>query len=151
MSGGEQQRVAVAKALANSPKVVLMDEPTGNLDSKNTTHLMTLINQPNEDNQQTFIIVTHDPQVSKMTSKTFYMEDGLIIRKTKQKTLSQSVKYQKSKINTYLNKLDSLYLMRKIDRKTVFRSPFKIYKKRMVEAEINAISLQLSSRKVFSY
>jgi len=95
MSGGEQQRVAVAKALANSPKVVLMDEPTGNLDSKNTTHLMTLINQLNEDNQQPFIIVTHDPQVSKMTSKTFYMENGLIIRKTKQKTLSQSVKYQK--------------------------------------------------------
>ena len=94
MSGGEQQRVAVAKALANSPKVVLMDKPTGNLDGKNTTHLMTLINQLNEDNQQT-LIVTHDPQVSKMTSKTFYMENGLIIRKTKQKTLSQSVKYQK--------------------------------------------------------
>jgi ABC-type lipoprotein export system ATPase subunit len=78
LSGGEMQRVAVARALANNPSVVLMDEPTGNLDSKSAMMLMELIKKLNEKNEQTFVIVTHSKMIAKNTNKIYEMFDGEI-------------------------------------------------------------------------
>jgi ABC-type lipoprotein export system ATPase subunit len=78
LSGGEMQRVAVARALANKPSVVLMDEPTGNLDSKSAMMLMELIRKLNEENKQTFVIVTHSKMIAKNTYRIYEMLDGKI-------------------------------------------------------------------------
>lgn len=78
LSGGEQQRVAVARALINHPSVVLADEPSGNLDTENARELHQLFLQLRDQLQQTFVIVTHNPQLSEMADRTLYMEDGLL-------------------------------------------------------------------------
>ena len=79
LSGGEQQRVAIARALANDPAIVLADEPTGNIDSKTSMSLMNLIDRMNEEKEQAFIIVTHDPQIAKATDRIIHMKDGVLI------------------------------------------------------------------------
>ncbi|MDI6810957.1 MAG: ABC transporter ATP-binding protein [archaeon] len=78
LSGGEQQRVAVARALANEPDIILADEPTGNLDSKTSKDLMVLLKKTNE-RGKTIIVVTHDPIVAGFTMKTFTLVDGRIV------------------------------------------------------------------------
>lgn len=78
MSGGEVQRVAIARALSNRPAIVLADEPTGNLDSKNGLEIMNLFKRLNRQENQTFIIVTHDPSVANQTQKTIHIKDGSI-------------------------------------------------------------------------
>jgi putative ABC transport system ATP-binding protein len=78
LSGGEQQRVAVARALANEPDIILADEPTGNLDSKTSKDLMVLLKETNE-RGKTIIVVTHDPVVAGFTMKTFTLVDGRIV------------------------------------------------------------------------
>jgi len=78
LSGGEQQRVTIARALANSPAIVLADEPTGDLDSKSAQSLMKLIRELNKRNKQTFIIVTHDPIVAEACTKIYNIRDGRI-------------------------------------------------------------------------
>jgi putative ABC transport system ATP-binding protein len=77
LSGGEQQRVAVARALANDPDTILADEPTGNLDSKTSKDIMELLKETNE-RGTTIIMVTHDPLVASYTEHTFRMVDGRI-------------------------------------------------------------------------
>jgi len=79
MSGGEQQRVAVARALVNRPAIVLADEPTGELDSATAGEIMALMRSLNREGQ-TFIIVTHDPQVAAQTDRTVYLQDGTVVR-----------------------------------------------------------------------
>lgn len=79
MSGGENQRVAVARALVNNPSVVLADEPSGSLDSKNKEELHQLFFRLREEFQQTFVIVTHDEQLASITDRTILMRDGHII------------------------------------------------------------------------
>lgn len=79
MSGGEQQRIAVARALINNPSVVLADEPSGNLDSQSAKELHQLFFNLRDKLGQTFIIVTHNPQLAEMADKTFTMKDGIII------------------------------------------------------------------------
>ena len=79
LSGGEQQRVAIARALINSPAIILADEPSGNLDSQNAKKLHELFIKLNQELKQTFIIVTHNKELAKMTNRTLEMVDGKII------------------------------------------------------------------------
>jgi putative ABC transport system ATP-binding protein len=79
LSGGERQRAAIARSLANRPGVLLADEPTGNLDSKNAAHVMELLSQLQREHQTTLILVTHDLEVASHASRILTMRDGRII------------------------------------------------------------------------
>lgn len=79
LSGGEQQRVAVARALINDPDVVMADEPTGNLDSRNARELHHLFMELRDQLKQTFIIVTHNEELAPMSDRQLVMKDGRII------------------------------------------------------------------------
>ena len=79
LSGGEAQRVAVARALINSPKIIFADEPTGNLDSKNADDLHHLFFDLRDKYNQTFVIVTHNKELAEITDRKLVMKDGLII------------------------------------------------------------------------
>ncbi len=79
LSGGEKQRTAIARALVNKPRVVFADEPTGSLDSRNRDEIQTIISGLRESLGQTFVIVTHDPQMAEIADRTVHMEDGKII------------------------------------------------------------------------
>lgn len=79
LSGGEQQRVAVARALINGPDIVFADEPTGNLDSANARELHQLFFDLREKMQQTFLIVTHNEELAGMSDRVLHMKDGKII------------------------------------------------------------------------
>jgi lipoprotein-releasing system ATP-binding protein len=80
LSGGEKQRVAVARALVNKPAVILADEPSGNLDSRNRDELHDLLFTLRNDMGQTFIIVTHDDSFAERSDKIIHIKDGLILR-----------------------------------------------------------------------
>jgi lipoprotein-releasing system ATP-binding protein len=80
LSGGEQQRTAVARALINSPDLILADEPSGNLDSKNAVELHNLFFQLRKELGQTFIIVTHNPDLSQMADRRVEITDGQILK-----------------------------------------------------------------------
>ena len=84
MSGGEQQRVAVARALANNPPVILGDEPTGDLDSKSAKNLIELIRSLRREKKITFILVTHDPLVVEGCDRVYSIRDGKIIKEFSQ-------------------------------------------------------------------
>jgi lipoprotein-releasing system ATP-binding protein len=79
LSGGEQQRVAIARALINNPKLILADEPTGNLDTKNGQEVFDLIKELRTELQQTFIVVTHNQELANQSDRILHMEDGHII------------------------------------------------------------------------
>jgi lipoprotein-releasing system ATP-binding protein len=78
LSGGEQQRVAVARALINNPKVIFADEPSGNLDSVNARELHNLFFKLRNEFKQTFVIVTHNAELAEMADRTLVMRDGVI-------------------------------------------------------------------------
>lgn len=79
LSGGEQQRIAVARALINSPKLILADEPSGNLDSQNASELHQLILNLRADFKQTFIIVTHNADLAELADRKLTMQDGELL------------------------------------------------------------------------
>lgn len=81
ISGGEQQRVAIARALIMNPKIILADEPTGNLDSKTGQDIMKIIGNLNRDFNTTVITVTHDHSVAKQAQKLIYLKDGYLTKK----------------------------------------------------------------------
>ena len=81
LNGGEQQRVAIARALVNDPTLVLADEPTGDLDSENAVVFMELVKELNKKQNQTFLIVTHDPLVSNECDKIYAIRDGRLTEK----------------------------------------------------------------------
>ena len=80
LSGGQQQRVAIGRVLMNAPSVVLADEPTGNLDSKNSAEIMSLLRASNKKFKQTLIVITHDEDVALMADRVIAIEDGRIVR-----------------------------------------------------------------------
>lgn len=80
LSGGQQQRVSIGRALINSPTVILADEPTGNLDSKNSQEIMNLLRLSNEKYHQTLIIITHDEEIANQARYLIHIEDGRICR-----------------------------------------------------------------------
>jgi lipoprotein-releasing system ATP-binding protein len=83
MSGGEQQRTAVARALINSPRIIFADEPSGNLDSKNAQELHEIFFKLRDEFNQTFVIVTHNEQLATMADRTLVMKDGLIVQEVR--------------------------------------------------------------------
>ena len=80
LSGGEQQRVAVARALINNPDIVFADEPTGNLDTANAKELHQLFFDLRRQFRQTFLIVTHNEELATMSDRVLHMKDGIIVQ-----------------------------------------------------------------------
>ncbi len=80
LSGGQQQRVSIGRALVNNPAIVLADEPTGNLDSKNSAEIVELLKYFNRENHQTLIIITHDERIALQADRIIAIEDGRIAR-----------------------------------------------------------------------
>jgi len=83
LSGGQQQRVSIGRALMNAPAVVLADEPTGNLDSKNSREIMELLKFYNQKYEQTLIVITHDESIARQADRILTIEDGRIVRDEK--------------------------------------------------------------------
>lgn len=77
LSGGQQQRIALARALVNKPSIILADEPTGELDSKTSIEIIEMLKKLNRENNQTFLIVTHNDEVAKACKKIIHLKDGL--------------------------------------------------------------------------
>lgn len=80
LSGGQQQRVAIARAVVANPKLILADEPTGNLDSKNSKEIVELLRQFNKALNQTVIIITHDERIALDADRVIAVEDGKIVK-----------------------------------------------------------------------
>ena len=81
LSGGERSRVAVARALMNKPKLILADEPTGNLDEKNANKLIDLLGKINKDFHQAIVLTTHNPKIARIGHKQFFLENGSLSEK----------------------------------------------------------------------
>ena len=79
LSGGEQQRVAVARAIISEPKIVLADEPTGNLDTKSSESVLSLLRQLNKELGQTIIMITHNPDAATYGNRVLHMRDGMVV------------------------------------------------------------------------
>ncbi len=80
LSGGEQQRVAIARALVTRPAIVLADEPTGNLDTKNSDAVLNMLQRSNRELGQTVLMITHNPEAAAIASRILYMRDGQIVK-----------------------------------------------------------------------
>ena len=79
LSGGEQQRVALARAIVSEPKIVLADEPTGNLDTKSSEAVLNLLRQLNQDLGQTIVMITHNPDAAAYGHRVLHMRDGQVV------------------------------------------------------------------------
>jgi len=79
MSGGEQQRVAIARAIVNEPKIILADEPTGNLDTKNSEIVLSMLSRLNKELGQTIVMITHNPEATDYSNRVVHMRDGVIV------------------------------------------------------------------------
>ena len=87
LSGGEQQRIAIARAFANQPKILLADEPTGNLDSKNGSHIFDLMTELHDRNNVTLVLVTHDINLAEMAHRQVILKDGRVLSDEKNETV----------------------------------------------------------------
>jgi putative ABC transport system ATP-binding protein len=96
LSGGQQQRVAIARALAPNPDIILMDEPTGSLDVDTAARVLSLVKWLNDAFGQTIIIVTHNPEIAELSTRTYYIRAGAIYEEPPKRTLTEIVKEIKS-------------------------------------------------------
>ncbi len=80
LSGGQQQRTSIARALINSPAILLADEPTGNLDSKSTEDIMSILKMSNKNYNQTIIMITHNLEIAKQADRIITIKDGKIVQ-----------------------------------------------------------------------
>ncbi|MCD7894187.1 MAG: ABC transporter ATP-binding protein [Erysipelotrichaceae bacterium] len=93
-SGGQRQRAAICRALVNDPKIIIADEPTGNLDSVNSNELLKTLQQLNQENGVTIIMVSHDPLIASYSSRLIYIKDGRIEQTLERKDLTQEKYFQ---------------------------------------------------------
>ena len=82
LSGGQQQRVAIGRALINKPAIIIADEPTGNLDKKNSEETMTLLTKAVKERGETLVLVTHEMDIASMADRIIHLEDGAIVSDT---------------------------------------------------------------------
>ena len=83
LSGGEQQRVAVARALAKDPPIILADEPTGNLDSRSSKEIMSILTSLHTEQNITLVMITHDPNIARYCQRIIHIQDGQIVSEEK--------------------------------------------------------------------
>lgn len=94
-SGGQKQRAAICRALITNPKIIIADEPTGNLDSTNSHELLNIFKQLNENDGVTIIMVTHDPLIASYSSRLIYIKDGIIKESIERKQMDQDEYFEK--------------------------------------------------------
>jgi len=102
LSGGEQQRVTIARALSNDPEILLLDEPTGDLDTRNTVEIMDLVLKINQERGRTVIMVTHNPDLECYAHRILYVEDGMF---KKQATNTKQSRINYEQYMKYVNSL----------------------------------------------
>jgi putative ABC transport system ATP-binding protein len=98
LSGGEQQRIAIARALLNSPSLILADEPTGNLDTKTSEEIMNIFTKLNREKKITLVMVTHEPDIACYAGKRIYIRDGVIIREERNQEECEELSVKESSI-----------------------------------------------------
>jgi putative ABC transport system ATP-binding protein len=91
LSGGEQQRVAIARAFSNDPSILLADEPTGNLDSRNGRHVFDLMVEMNRKRKATLVLVTHDHELAALADRQISLRDGRVARDSEARSLSREI------------------------------------------------------------
>ena len=103
LSGGERQRVAIARALVNDPKLVLADEPTGNLDKNNAEQVFELFVKLNQELGTALIVVTHDTQLAQRFNRVIQLDDGLVIEESSQVNLNVTVSHDESMTKSHIS------------------------------------------------
>jgi putative ABC transport system ATP-binding protein len=144
LSGGQQQRVAIARALAPGPDVVLMDEPTGSLDVDSAVRVLGLVKWLNEALGQTIVIVTHNPELSELATRTFYIRGGLIYEQPPGQTLADRLKELRGGAGS--RELKSLQLsMLKVKLEALERAASRgVADPGVIEAELKALEKRIS-------
>lgn len=141
LSGGQQQRVAVARALANDPEIIFMDEPTGNLDAKSSARVLSLIKILNEIYGQTFMIVTHNSELTMFASRVFYIRDGVVYQNPPddlfKKSVSEELEESRRKLSAIVDsqikilRIDAENLYRRARRGLIDEKEFKVLLERI--------------------
>eukprot|EP00762_Andalucia_godoyi_P003504 ANDGO_04305.mRNA.1 ABC transporter H family member 2 len=162
LSGGEQQRTTIARAIANNPDILLLDEPTGDLDSLNTMIVMDLLFRLNESEGITMVMVTHDPNLKNLASRVVYMRDGKVFREEYTdpevrrleyvKLVSQlnAARIERGLVQTSLDSEEEEVVPQSFTAATEFRTPAS-YHTSSAQIPVSEEELALSKRKDFNF